>query len=64
MVTLHGRPYVFGGYENGDGPHISSTVLSFVANTWVAVTHMEMALMQHSAVALDQDTAVVYADAV
>ena len=62
MVTLHGRPYVFGGeisiYQ------VSNTVYTFDANTWAARTPMKVALWSHSAVALDNDTALVYADAV
>jgi len=62
MVTLHDRPYVFGGMNSF---LISNNIVyTYDANTWAARAPMEVALNRHSAVALDTDTALVYADAV
>jgi hypothetical protein len=56
MITLRGRPYVFGGY-NGN---IFNTVYTFdTSNVWSARTPMELALWGHTAVALDTNTALV-----
>jgi len=56
MVTLDGRPYVFGGVNS---TQTFNTVYTFDANMWTARTPMRVALHAHSAVALGTDTALV-----
>jgi hypothetical protein len=57
MITLHTRPYVFGG--NG-GNVLLNTVYTFDAsNVWATRTLMERAVYFHTAVALDTNTALV-----
>ncbi|CAM6002050.1 unnamed protein product [Sphagnum balticum] len=56
MLTLHTRPYVFGGYDDRS---LSNTVYTFESNTWSTRTRMDTALYQHRAVVLDGDTALL-----
>jgi hypothetical protein len=59
MLTLHGRPYVFGG--SNDNNIVFNTVYTFESNAWKTRTPMETTLEAHSAVVLGVDTALVYA---
>jgi hypothetical protein len=56
MITLHNRPFVFGGYN---GNATLNTVLTFESNTWSERKPMEKALTDHRAVALNVDMALV-----
>ncbi len=62
MLTLHGRPYVFGGGKNS--LIVSNTVYTFESNAWKTRTQMETTLFDHNAVVLDVDTALVCAHSV
>ncbi len=58
MITLHTRPYVFGGAVAGAGR--VNTVYTFdTSDAWVTRTPMERAVGGHTAVALDTNTALV-----
>jgi hypothetical protein len=73
MITLHTRPYVFGGLTGGFRSVKQSisvlpiyfrttvnTVYTFgTSNAWAARTPMEQAVYGHTAVALDTNTALV-----
>ena len=57
MITLHTRPYVFGGWT---GSVVVNTVYTFdTSNAWATRTPMERAVTDHTAVALDTNTALV-----
>lgn len=59
MITLHdGRPYVFGGCNSSYA--VFNTVYTFdTTNAWTPRTPMQQALYQHTAVALNTNTAMV-----
>ncbi|CAM6004286.1 unnamed protein product [Sphagnum balticum] len=58
MIALHTRPYVFGGKAGGDV--ILNIVYTFdTSNTWSTRTPIERAVFDHTAVALDTNTALV-----
>ncbi len=56
MVTLHTRPYVFGGFS---GTAVLNTVYTLdTSNAWATRTPMIQAVMSHTAVAIDTNTAL------
>ena len=58
MITLHTRPYVFGGFV--PGVSLVNTVYTFdTSNAWATRTPMQRAVRDHTAVALDTNTALV-----
>ena len=59
MITLHTRPYVFGG-RTLCSHSIVNTVYTFdTFNAWATRTPMQRAVGGHTAVALDTNTALV-----
>jgi hypothetical protein len=57
MITLQTRPYVFGGVA---GRSDTSTVYTLnTSNAWATQTPMKRAVSEHTAVALDTNTALV-----
>ena len=57
MITLHTRPYVFGGQA---GDYRVNTVFTLdISNAWATRTSMKQAVSEHTAVALDTNTALV-----
>jgi hypothetical protein len=58
MITLHTRPYVFGGYRRSSG--VVNTVYTLdTSNAWATRMPMKHAVAGHTAVALDANTALV-----
>jgi hypothetical protein len=57
MITLHTRPYVFGG--NAGGFLLNTVYTLDTSNVWTARTPMIFAVYSHTAVALATNTALV-----
>ncbi|CAM6004282.1 unnamed protein product [Sphagnum balticum] len=57
MITLHTRPYVFGGHAGS--VEVNTVYTLDTSNAWATRAPMEEAVNSHTAVALDTNTALV-----
>ena len=57
MITLHTRPYVFGGWTGS--VEVNTVYTLNTSNAWATRTPMERAVSDHTAVALDANTALL-----